>query len=69
MAVFFEFLRVEFSQNFEFSLKLSLFDFMQTLFIILIAEVVDGDLPSLKKMSRSVRDLLTHAGQVASVIL
>ena len=69
MTVFFEFLRVEFSQNFEFSLKLSLFDFMQTLFIILIAEVVDRDLPSLKKMRRSVRDLLTHAGQVASVIL
>jgi hypothetical protein len=69
LIVLFELFRVLVGQNFEFALKLPLLDFMQAFLVVLVAQIVDRHLPSLKEMSSPVRDLLSHAGQVTSVVL
>ena len=69
LIVFLKLFWVQVCQNFEFSLKLTLFDLMQTFLVVLIAQVVNGNLPSLEQVSCPVRDMLPHTRQVAGVVL
>jgi hypothetical protein len=69
LIVFLKLFWVQVCQNFEFSLKLTLFDLMQTFLVVLIAQVVNGNLPSLEQVSCLVTDMLPHTRQVAGVVL
>jgi len=53
-AACFEVILVDFFQNFEFSFELPLLQLMESFLVVLIAQLVNGDLPSLKKASSSL---------------
>lgn len=61
--------RFHLGQHFQLTFQLSLLQLVQTLLIILIAQIVDGHLPPLQQVSSLLAYALAHLRPIASINL